>query len=112
MSDDKSDKRDASFAFKLTVDNFDSVRENSLLVDTGATAHILNDKSKILKFEENFKPENHSIELADVSMVCGVVSAEGRATIILHDLEGVAHEVFLEDALYIPSYRQNIFSVQ
>ena len=32
--------------------------------------------------------------------------------IILHDVEGVAHEVFLEGAFYIPSYRQNIFSVQ
>ena len=39
VSDDKSDKRDASFAFKVTVDNFESVREDSLLVDTGATAH-------------------------------------------------------------------------
>jgi len=39
---------DASFAFKVTVDNFNSTRGNSLLVDTGATAHILNDKSKFL----------------------------------------------------------------
>ena len=112
MSDDKSDKRDASFAFKVTVDNFDSVRENSLLVDTGAAARILNDKSKFLKFDEDFKPENHYIELADGSKAYGVVSAKGRAKVILHDLEGVAHEVFLKDALYIPSYRQNIFSVQ
>ena len=112
MSDDKSEKRDTSFAFKVTVDNLDSVRENSLLVDTGATAHILNDKSKFLKFDEAFKPENHYIELADGSRASGVVSAKGRAKIILHDVEGVAHEVFLEGALYIPSYRQNIFSVQ
>ena len=112
VSDDKSDKRDASFAFRVTVDNFDSVRKNSLLVDTGATAHILNDKSKFLKFDEDFKPENHYIELADGSRACGVVSAKGRAKIILHDVEGVVHEVFLEGALYIPSYRQNIFSVQ
>ena len=112
MSDDKSEKRDASLAFKVTVHNFDSVRENSLLVDTGATAHFLNDKSKFLKFDRDFKPENHYIELADGSRACGVVSAKGRAKIILHDVEGVAHEVFLEGALYIPSYRQNIFSVQ
>ena len=109
VNDDKSDKRDASFAFKVTVDNFDSVRENSLLVDTGATAHILNEKSKFLKFDEDFKPEKHYIELADGSRACGVVSAKGRAKIILHDVEGVAHEVFLEGALFIPSYRQNIF---
>ena len=52
------------------------------------------------------------IELADGRRASGVVSAKGRAKIILHDVEGVAHEVFLEGALYIPSYRQNIFSVQ
>ena len=109
VSDDKSEKRDASFAFKVTVDNFDSVRENSLLADTGATAHILNDKSKFLKFDEDFKPENHYIELADGSRACGVVSAKGRAKIILHDVEGVAHEVFLEGALYIPSYSPEYF---
>ena len=112
MSDDKSDKRDASFAFRVTVDNFDSVKEDSLLVDTGATAHILNDKSKFLKFDKDFKPENHYIELADGSRACSVVSAKGRAKIILHDVEGVGHDFFLEGALYIPSYRQNIFSVQ
>ena len=52
-------KDSAKTAFRVTVDNFDSVRENSLIVDTGATAHILNDKSKFLKFDEDFKPENH-----------------------------------------------------
>ena len=82
-----------------------------MLVDTGATAHILNEKSKFLKFDDNFKPENHYIELADGSRACGIVSAKGRAK-VLHDLEGVPHELFLEDALYIPSYKQNIFSVQ
>ena len=39
-------------------------------------------------------------------------TAKGRAKVVLHDLEGVPHEVFLEDALHIPSYKQNIFSVQ
>jgi len=69
------------------VDNFNSTRGNSLLVDTGATAHILNDKSKFLKFDDEFKPENHYIELADGSRVSGVVSAKGRAQVMLHDVE-------------------------
>ena len=68
--------------------------------------------NKFLKFYEDFKLENHHIELADGSRTCGVVSARGRAKLVLHDVEGVAHEVFLEGALYTPSYRQNIFSVQ
>lgn len=109
MSDDKSHKKNALF---VTVDNLYSVRENSLLVDTGDTAHILNYKSTFLNFDEDFKPVTHYIELADGSRACGVVSANGRANIFLHDVEGVAHEVFLEGALFIPSYRQNMFSVQ
>ena len=77
VSDYKCNKKDALFAFRVTVDNFNSVSETSLLVDTGATAHILNDKSKFLKFDDEFKPDNHYIELADGSRACGVVSAKG-----------------------------------
>ena len=97
MSDDS---KDASFAFKVTVDNFSSIRDNSLLVDTGATAHILNEKSKFLKFDHKFKTENHYIELADGSRACGIVPAKGRAKVLLHDLEGVPHEVFLKQKIY------------
>ena len=109
MSDDS---KDASFAFKVTVEHFNSIRDNSLLVDTGATAHILNEKSTFLKFDDKFRPEYHYIELANDSRAYGIVSAKGRAKVLLHDLEGVPHQVFLEDALYIPSYKQNIFSVE
>ena len=42
------DSKDALFAFKVTVDNFNSIRDNSLLVDTVVTAHIINEKSKFL----------------------------------------------------------------
>lgn len=112
VSNDKNEQG-ASFAFKVTVDTFNnSARENSLLVDTGATAHILNDKFKFVRFDDKFKSQDHYIELADGSRANGVVSAKGRACVILHDVEGIAHEVFLEEALYIPSYKQNIFSVQ
>ena len=65
-----------------------------------------------MKFDDKFKPKYHYIELADGSRAYGIVSAKGRAKVLLRDLEGVPHEVFLEDALYIPSYKQNIFSVQ
>ena len=106
------DKKDTLFAFKVTVDNFNSAIESSFLVDIGATANIINGKSNFLKFEDEFKPENHYKELADGSRLCGVESAKGRAKVVLHDVEGVAHEVFLEDALYKPNYSQNIFSVQ
>ena len=37
----------------------------SLLVDSGASAHIATDKSKFISFQDDFKPEQHSVEYAD-----------------------------------------------
>ena len=42
---------------------------NSLFVDTGATAHVISDKSKFCSFDSSFIPDKHSIELADGSRV-------------------------------------------
>ena len=39
------------------MDNVYSTKESSFLLGTGATASILNDKSKFLKFDDKFKPE-------------------------------------------------------
>ena len=36
-------------------------------MDTGATAHIITDKSKFLTFDETFKSSDHYLELADGS---------------------------------------------
>lgn len=105
VSDDKFDKRDVLFVFKVIVDNFDLVRENFLLVDIGVIVYIFNDKFKFLKFDEDFKLENYYIELVDGSRVCGVVFVKGRVKIILYDVEGVVYEVFFEGVLYIFSYR-------
>lgn len=55
--DNKCHKKGSSFACKLTADNAYSTKESSLLVDTGANAWILNDRSKFLKFDDKFKPE-------------------------------------------------------
>ena len=60
-----------SFAFTLTGKTSEQLGKNndvvyrSLLVDTGATSHIINDKSKFVTFDEDFDPSYHAIELAD-----------------------------------------------
>ena len=57
---------DKSHTFAFTISSspecVDTV--NSFLVDTGATAHILNDKSLFSSFESSFEPEKHSIVFA------------------------------------------------
>jgi len=105
MADPSTD----SFAFK--VSECQSVCQDSLLVDCGATAHILTEKSKFTSFEQNFDVNNHCIELADGSRSNGIVQGRGTAKVCVQSSDGKSREVSLENVLYIPSYQQNIFSV-
>jgi len=111
---DKSDED--SFVFKVDISleencniNFDHC---DMLVDCGATTHIVCDKSKFTKFDENFDSSKHCIELANGFRSNNVVKAKGDATFLLTDSTGCKRSVILKNALYIPSYNQNIFSVQ
>jgi len=108
-----SDTDGHSFAFRISSEddaNGDNVRK--LLVDCGATAHIITDKEKFSNFDRNFDPSKHFIELADGSRTNNVVLGKGQATVLLYDVNGSPHKVKLENALYIPSFSQDIFSVQ
>ncbi len=103
-----------TFAFVSKDTNSNSgipIKNNSsLLVDTGATSHIINDKSKFVDFDKEFNPSAHVIELADGSKA-NVVLGKGNAKVKLYDVNGNARDVMLNSALYVPSYEQNIFSV-
>ena len=77
---------------------------------TGATSHIVNDRSKFISFDKAFDPSAHVIELADGSKA-KVVSGKGVAKVKLHDVNGNARDLILNNALYVPSYKQDIFSV-
>src|SRR6218665_3878598 len=91
-----------------------SVGQDSLLpvVDCGATTHIVTDISKFVRFEQNFKSSGHCIELADGSRSTGLVQDRGTAKVWVQSLDGRSREVNLENALYIPSYQHDIFSVR
>ena len=82
-----------------------------ILVDSGATVHILNDKKYFNNFDHNFGSKNHVIELADGAKIEGHAQGQGNATITLHDSTGQAHNVQLLNTLYIPTFKHNIFSV-
>ena len=103
------------FAFKVSVkkQDVDTVHMvNGMLVDCGATTHIVNDLSKFISFDDNFDPKCHVIELADGSKVNNIALNRGNACISLIDNNGNKREGILENALYVPSFKQNIFSVQ
>ena len=82
---------------------------NKLLVDCGATAHIITDESKFSSFDESLKPETHYIELADGTRSNNVAL---KRDLPIMDSTGRSVSVSLKNTLYIPSYPQDIFSVQ
>ena len=103
------------FIFKVSNEPAESNIESlkaSLLVDYGATTHIVNDKNKFTSFDENFNPEVHFIELANGTRQNNIALSRGDANILLHDKQGNQHNVTLKNALYVPSFNQDIFSVQ
>ena len=106
----KNDTSSHSFVFTIKDQGSRGEVISNLLLDTGATSHIINDKSKFLDFDKKFDPSTHFIELADGSRA-NVVLGRGNAQVKLYDVNGNVQDVVLNNALYIPSYNQNIFSV-
>ena len=73
----------------------------NLLVDTGATAHIIRYKSKFVRFDEEFDANKHIIELADDTRTNNIFWGKGDAIVTLHDKAGIERSVTLKNALYI-----------
>ena len=100
-----------TFAFKISDGSSEcgkSVLNSNLLVDTGASSHIVSDPSKFVSFDKAFYASAHIIELADGSKA-KVVCGKGVAKVKLYDING--SPCVLNNALYVPSYKKDIFSV-
>lgn len=108
--DDENDSH--SFVFKANEESLDAIKRNTLMVDCGATTHIITDKSKLIRFNNEFEPENHVIELADESRTNGAVQGKGDAIVKMYDSNGKLRKGILQNALYVPSFAHDIFSVQ
>ena len=89
-----------------------SGKPNTLLVDCGATAHIITDLSKFTKFDDTFQPDKHFIELANGTRANNVALKRGDVDVTIVDSSGTPVKATLQNALFIPSYPQDIFSVQ
>ena len=83
----------------------------NLLVDCGATTYIVNDLAQFICFDKDFNPDEHYIELADGSRSNNIALKKGIAKVTLQGTNGKACNIGLEGCLYIPRYKQNIFSV-
>lgn len=59
-----------------------------IMVDAGATSHIVNDIRKFKSLDDLFQPETHSVELADGTKCNGIAQRRGMAMICLLDNDG------------------------
>lgn len=109
---DDSENSDINhFTFSLDDSNGDKSFSNTFLVDSGATVHVVKEKCKFKNFKKNFDPANHTIELADGTRSSNLAKGQGDAKVIFTDKDGCRRNIVLHDALYVPSFSQNIFSV-
>lgn len=111
-----SNNSNHSFAMKVNLCNLHNIKDSNindrLLVDCGATSHIITNKDAFVNFDNNFKPESHIIELGDGSRTNNIVMGKGDANVFISDQNGIEYNVLLKNTLYIPSFKQNILSVQ
>ena len=110
--DDDDEGKRSNFVFQVGINVTSEHRVNGLLVDCGATTHIVHELDKFVRFDKHFNPQNHYIELADGSRSNNVALKKGDACVQLCDVNGNVHKAILTNALYVPSYKQSIFSVQ
>ncbi len=106
-------EEEQTFVFKVSQTFLpDNIIRNGLMVDCGATSHILTEKNVFTKFDESFDPKSHYMELADGARMNNVALKRGDAEVLLLDEEGKCVKITLKKALFIPSYPQSIISVQ
>jgi len=77
MNSDGDNSDFHSFAFKVDAFNDDVSQANALLVDCGATTHVVTDASKFDYYDKQFNPEKHFIELADGTKANNIAQKKG-----------------------------------
>ncbi|KAK3892176.1 hypothetical protein Pcinc_003967 [Petrolisthes cinctipes] len=102
-----------NFAFQASTQSLrgNKASTSTLLVDSGASVHIVTDKTKFIRFDRDFEPNKQVMQLADGSRQTGDVLGRGDASVMLYDINGKLREMVMKNTLYIPSYKFDIFSV-
>ena len=85
---------------------------DKILVDCGATCHVINSKHYFLTFHQSFDPKTHFIELADGRRSNELAKARGTAHCTITDSNGIEHKVMLQDALFVPDFPVSLFRVR
>ena len=100
----KDQEEEQTFVFKVSQKFLpDNIKSNGLMVDCGATSHIITEEDAFAKFDETFNPNAHYIELADGTSIeqrgiemrgrRGVFAGQRRKMQPGHTEEGLIHTV-------------------
>ena len=98
------------YAFRMR-EGAAGVDVRGLMVDCGATSHIVTDLARFKRFYDRFQAKTHCVELTNGTRCVGVAECRGEAEVCLKDRKGRHLNATLKQALYIPSFAQDIFSV-
>ena len=96
---------------KLSCVTQTTYNTQGILIDTGASCHILSDKSYFKNFNAKFVPSENYLEMADGSRRNDLIKGKGDAIIPLYDESGIQRNFILKSALYVPSFNKNIMSL-
>ena len=91
----KDQEEELAYVFK------DNIKSNRLMVDCGATTHIITEGDAFAKFDKTFNPNEHYMELADGTRMNNVALKRGNAEVCLqrrkmqqgHTEEGLIHTI-------------------
>ncbi|RXN35004.1 myosin heavy fast skeletal muscle-like protein [Labeo rohita] len=101
------EEKDHTFAFKVEqMDNdpIGGVKMKGLMVDSGATKHIVTDIGMFEEFDSSFKPQSHILELADGERASGIAMKKGIVKVRLRDSKGCIVDMMLMEAVIFPGY--------
>lgn len=87
-------------------------KRRGVMVDACATSHVITDIAKFQRFDSSFQADTHCMELADGTRCNGVANNRGDTVVCLVDSRGRHFKTTQRNALYIPTYPQDIFSVR
>ena len=107
----------ASATFTMAANEQSTNKENDyhdyhLLVDCGATCHIINNPDMFISYDDTFQPEHHFIQLADGRRSNELAVARGNAKCSFTDSDGNTANIILKDALLAPRFPTSLFSVR
>ena len=84
---------------------------DDILLDTGESINIIQNPKFFSNLNKSHESENIFLEMADGTKSTNIIKGNGTAKIPIFDIPGTRYNLTLKEALYVPSFKKNIISV-